>query len=157
MNPVGQYILSISAAAMICVVIDSLVKKGSAGAEVIRLLTGLFMLLVVIRPLLSIDLTQAAYDTRELFIQGESIAEDAQEQALEARREIISAGIQAYILDKAENMDTQLSVEVEFLQESDVPVSVILSGDISPYNKMRLQQTIENELGIHREEQIWNP
>lgn len=157
MSEIGQYILSVSATALICAVTEALTRKGSAGEEVIRLLTGLIMLLVAIRPLLSINLSQVAYDTRDFFAQGEQIAQEAEENALARKREIISAGIEAYILDKAENLDAKLCLEVGFEEETDVPVSVTLTGQVSPYDKIRLQHAIEEELGISREEQIWNP
>ena len=65
--------------------------------------------------------------------------------------EIIKQRTQAYILDKAQALNTVLEVEVT-LSDDDIPVplKVRLKGKISPYAKGRLQATIAEDLGIEK-------
>lgn len=74
----------------------------------------------------------------------------------DARREIIKAEAEAYILDKAGSYGLQLEVCVT-LREDDIPVpeSVCIAGAVSPYARTRLEILIENELGIPKERQLW--
>ena len=74
--------------------------------------------------------------------------------AREAERDIIKARIQAYILDKADSFGTQLDVEV-ILDQDNIPTSVELRGNISPYAKAQLTGIITENLGIPKEYQLW--
>ena len=78
---------------------------------------------------------------------GEDLASDAV-------RSYIKSHAESYILDKAEEYGASLSADV-ILGEDDLPVSVCLAGRISPYGKLRLQELLETQLGIGREDQIW--
>lgn len=76
--------------------------------------------------------------------------------ASEELRTIIKSRVEAYILDKAESYGAKLKVEV-MLSEDQVPVpmSVRITGSISPYGKKMVTQLIREDLGIASEEQVW--
>lgn len=153
MDVIRQYFLSVVTAAVFCGIVNSLTKKRTSQA-VVKLLAGIFLTFTVIRPLAQLDLEDVKLP---------SFTDDAQYAALEgeilAREtmvDIIKSETEAYILDKAGALDAELSVEV-FLSKEDtpIPVSVRLSGSISPYGKQRLQAIISSDLGIPEEDQLW--
>ena len=71
-------------------------------------------------------------------------------------REIITDKTCAYILDKAETLRAQLTVQVILSDEElPVPERIYLTGQASPYARSMLQRLIEEELGVPKERQIW--
>ena len=74
--------------------------------------------------------------------------------AADAKADIITAQVEAYILDKAALYQAPVTVDVT-LDEEGTPVSVRLSGAVSPYAKTRLSEMMETDLGIKKEAQQW--
>ena len=59
-------------------------------------------------------------------------------------------------MEKSSGLNLDLVVEVELSDdEIPVPVAVSLTGNVSPYNKLILSNTISNDLNIPKEKQIW--
>lgn len=130
-------------------------KKGSC-AVLVRLIGGLFLTFTVIAPVADIDLDavfDAPWDFQE---QGSAAAVYGQQMAQEEMASIIKRKCEAYILDKAEAYQTQLEVEVTLNQdEIPIPCSVRLQGNASPYAKASLQQWLQEDMGIPKENQVW--
>ena len=156
MEQIGKYLLEVSSAALLCgTVTGYLGKKGMLGS-VIKLICGIFMLLVVISPWTDIRLTGIGSIAEDIGIQASAAAYDGEKNAHDAMCAIITERVEAYILDKAASMDTELQVAVLLTEDSPpAPCAVRLSGKISPYNKALLSQMIEKELGIGMEAQEW--
>ena len=155
-NGIQSYLLSIFAGAVICTIVTKLVgEKGTLGA-LTKLMSGIFLAVMLIRPLASIDLsgvTQWAIGYDEAA--AEAVAE-GQSRTRKAVAEIITQRTRTYILDKAQALNTALEVEVTLSDdEIPIPIKVRLSGKASPYAKGQLQQIITEELGIEKENQIW--
>ena len=55
MDSIRQYLLSITAAAVICAIINALSGKKGTTSAVVKLLSGLFLTLSVISPLLNLE------------------------------------------------------------------------------------------------------
>jgi hypothetical protein len=69
---------------------------------------------------------------------------------------IIKENLEAYILDKASAL--QLDVDVDIVLTEDLPPapdSVTIIGNASPYNKQVFQAFLVEEIGIPKEQQIW--
>ncbi len=156
MENIREYLIGVVAAAVLCSVITVLVGNKGAVGTVIKFLSGLLMTLAVLSPWTNIsldnlwgwteDFTQAG---QELVANGENMAEDAYRAGIKKQTE-------AYILEKARSLGTELTVEVSLSPlETPIPIGVTLSGSISPYAKERLSQILEQELGIERKEQLW--
>lgn len=145
----------ISAALISSVAVQLLGKKGSMGS-LIRLLSGIFMIVAVISPWAQVRLEEVADYFEILNVNGEQIREDGEKQAFDMMCSIIKSQTEAYILDKADSYGAELAVEVS-VDGSDVPVpcAVRLSGSISPAGKQSLSRMISEELGIPLEAQIW--
>ena len=155
MDGLRQYVISVVAAAIICGIITGLIQKGTA-KEIVKLVCGFFLAFTVIHPIADFDISSLsdfgfAYsgDAAEAAALGENIAQ-------ESLREIIKAETEAYILDKATALNLELSVEVSISEDdTPVPVAVCLSGEASPYARQQLQGTLQSDLGIAKENQLW--
>lgn len=156
MEGLRSYLLSIFAAALICGIVNRLVGcKGTQGT-VIKMITGVFLTFIVIRPMANISLTFVT-DFTAAYGQDASIAAAAGE---ELTQKALASGIksrcEAYILDKAEALNVALTVEVTLTNEDiPVPCAVRLTGKVSPYAKSQLQSIIAGDLGIDKEHQTW--
>lgn len=156
MDGLRSYLLSVFAAAVICGIVTRLIgKKGTQGA-VIQMIAGVFLAFTVIRPIADISLDGIG-DLTSDFSQDASLAAAAGE---ELTKDALAAGIksrcEAYILDKAETLNAELTVEVTLTDEDiPVPYAVRLTGRISPYAKAQLQSVIAQDLGVDKEHQTW--
>lgn len=156
MESIRNYLLGITAAALVCSILTRLLgSKGLLGTAV-KLLAGIFMALTVVSPWVNIRLTSLGDFTQGISYDASAAAADGENSAMEAMAEIIKQQTQAYILDKAESLGAQLSVEVTVSGDDlPVPCAVRLEGQISPYAKSALSTCIAEDLGISVEEQIW--
>lgn len=152
MEALRQYIISVVAAALLCGIVTGLMPQGRS-SQIIRMVCGLFLAYTVLAGLTGLDLqipdwdVLAVTDARQAAALGESLGEVALTQVIKEQTE-------AYILDKAAALGLSLEVEVS-LDESQVPQSVVLEGQASPYERQQLQNTIARELGIAKENQQW--
>lgn len=156
MEFVRQYMLGILAAAIICAVINSWFgTKGTHGA-IIKLLSGIFMTITLISPVLKLDLSDFSGYIDEIAYEADSAVEYGKQAAGESMSAIIKSQTEAYILDKAANWELNLMVEVT-LSGSDPPIpeSVVLKGSASPYAKSQLSKCIADDLGISEDQQKW--
>lgn len=156
MEGLRSYLLSIFAAALICGIVNRLVvSKGTLGA-VVKMITGVFLAFIVIRPIANISLnfvtdfaTGYAQDASIAAAAGEDLTQKALAMGIKSRCE-------AYILDKAEALNAALTVDVTLTNgEIPVPCAVRLTGKVSPYAKSQLQSIIAGDLGIDKEHQTW--
>lgn len=156
MDGLRQYLLSVTAAALVCAVVQKLLSKKGTAASIGKMLTGLFLAFTVISPFARLEIGSLSDITKGF----ESDAADAVAAGQSSTRNAIAQGIitrtQAYILDKAAELNVELTVEVTVSDDDiPVPVKVRLSGDVSPYAKQRLQTIISDDLSIAKEDQIW--
>ncbi len=156
MEFIGQYLLKLTAAALICGMITAFFgKKGTFGA-VIQLLAGMFLTLSILSPWVQLRLDELSGWTAGMSAGAEALGQTGQNTAREAMVKRITEKTAAYILDKASALDADLAVEV-LLDDSAIPVpcGVRIQGNVSPYAKKVLSNLLETELGIAPEEQIW--
>ena len=152
MTTVKGYILSITAAAMVCAIVSRLTGKNGTGA-IIKVLSGLFLTLTVLKPLVQLEINRLSVITESFSEQAEqavAYGEFASKKMLDA---IIAEELRAYILDKAKSFGSEPEVEIELTDG--IPSRIRLSGNISPYSKSQLSQWLCKELGIPLEAQIW--
>lgn len=156
MEAVGEYLLRVTVCALVCGVLTGILGgKGLPGAMV-KLLCGIFMTLAVLNPLLGLRLESLTDFTGDFSLDAEAFAADGKNAALEAQSDIIKERVRAYILDKAESLGVELTVEVT-LKDADppVPCGVRLTGRIAPYEKGVLSRMIADDLAVAVEDQIW--
>lgn len=156
MNRVTEYLLSITAAAVICVVVKSIIDRKSHVGNMIAVISGVFMLITVLSPLLSGSLGDLGKYFDEFYLPGDDVALQAMEESHEEMKQIIKTQSEAYILEEAKRMSLNISVEVNVSDGSPpVPDSVTVTGNISPYKKEALSKYISDNFSIPQESLQW--
>ena len=153
---ISKYVLSVVGAALICGIVASVLgEKGTLGVAV-KLLAGIYMTLTIVAPWGQLRLDELTQWKEQITADGERISISGQNEAREAMAQSIITSTRSYILEKAEALGVELTVEV-MLDESPIPVpeQVRIRGNISPYNREKLGSIIERDLGIPTEAQIW--
>jgi len=152
----GQYVLSLTAASLLCGLLLTLVPKDAGWSGLLRLLCGVFLCVTLLGPAVTLRFSGLT-DALEVFrYEGTGAADAGAAEAKEAMSAIIKDRTEAYILDKAASMGLSLQVEVILSQEEiPRPVAVKLRGTVPPYAKTRLRQWIKDTLDIGEEDQLW--
>ena len=138
MRDLAEYIISVSAAALVCGILNSMMPKGAA-KEVLKLVSGLFLVFCVISPVSNLRLPELADIGETIREEAATAVEDGEEMATESVRDSISQQLEAYILDKASSMGLDIEVEV-FLKQDDsfLPESVTIRGSAAQQQKKEL-------------------
>ena len=156
MDDLRSYLLSVVAAAVVCWMVTSLLRKEGAVGSLGRLLCGVFMTVTILSPVVSWRLP-------DIGVYTDSFSADAAEAVAvgkcvssAAMAEIIKQQCEAYILDKADDFGARLTVTVSMTSDTvPMPCAVRISGEYSPYARLRLGEIIEEDLGIGEEAQVW--
>ena len=156
MNTIGTYILSVIGAAIICAICKRLLSDNTPTASLSKLLTSLFLLYCVISPIRNIRLHDPSFNFGNLQQQAQQAADAGTIHAQNALRNSITARVQTYIEEQGKSLGTNLQVKVTLSDDPvPIPVAVHLYGDVSPYAKAQLQRIIASNIGIQKENQIW--
>lgn len=157
MDGIRSYILSVTAAGVVCALTASIGgEKGTIGA-VRKLLCGIFMTFVVLSPLTKVSVGALSDLTDSIISEGETAAAAGWQESESALRKGIKTRTEAYISSEAAQLGLKLEVEITLSADPiPVPAAVALTGAASPYAKMRLADILENQLGIAKENQAWN-
>ena len=156
MHAIGEYLLSVTGGAIICSVVLRLLDGKGSAATIGKMVTGIFMALTVIGPIAQVRLSDGLELLPHITADAQAAVAQGKEFSKNALAESISTQLEAYILDRAKGLGVTLTVEVELSDDTiPVPVRVKLRGNIAPYTKSRLQQILQDELGIDKENQIW--
>lgn len=151
-----EYILGIIAAGIICGIVQNLVSSKTATGRILRLLTGILMVITILSPVVNVSFTNISDYLDEINTQGDIYANYGSAMANESVCAIIKDQAEAYILDKADRMNLDISVEVALDEyNNSVPCEVTIAGNLSPYAKEVLGSYIEENLGIAKEYQRW--
>lgn len=154
MNTLREYLFSVICAALVCGIAQQLFRGGSG--ELLRVICGAFLAVTVLAPIKDISWEEYLDKWPDYPEQADIIAARGASEANESITEIIKQETQAYILDKAAQLNADISVEVTLSEEElPVPASVSIRGKLLPQSRQRLQSILEEELGISREDQIW--
>lgn len=154
MEAIGQYVLRLVCGAIICSCLMALCAAGSTG-KMLRMLCGMYLVYLALSPLMGFDALIPDADWGALQDEAQFFSSSGQTQAENALTAVIKERTEAYILDEAESLQTQLQVRVEIDSQTQRPISVCLEGKITPYAKQVLSDYLTNELGIQKEDQHW--
>lgn len=157
MSALGEYLIGVAAAAMLCGIVNVLMPKQGASAQAMKLLLGLLMALSVVHPWVEISMEDLFGWTEGISAKGEGIAAQGAMMGEQAYRDGITQRLEAYILDEAEDLGADVQVRVELSEEElPVPIRATVSGALSPYARARLTELLTQDLHISREEIQWN-
>ena len=156
MDSLGEYILSVTSAAILFSILQILLVKKSSSAALLRLLGGLFLTFTAVAPIADIDL-DILFELPLSFVQeADAIAADGYESTQSKLHDVIKQECEAYILDKARTYQVEPEIEVTLSDDDPpIPTHIQLSGSITPYAKNALEAWIAKELGIPEENQLW--
>lgn len=156
MAEIRAYILSVGAAGLLCTIVAQLTGKDGMAGKALKLVTGLCMLLTVLKPFgqLRPEEMQKYFD--EFSVHADIAVSEGESQTQLALQNSIKEGIASYILDKGAAQGANLTVQV-MLDEGFPPKlrSVYLEGEIAPYAKQVLNDTLCRELGLEEEDILW--
>lgn len=156
MEEIRTYLISVTAASLVCGIVNTLAGKKGTISSVIKLLTGLFLALTVVRPVVDLSIPDLNSYISSINTDAQAAVADGKNMASAELSAIIKAQTQAYILDKAASLGVDMEVEVILSDGAPpLPVGVILTGAVSPYAKAHLSTYLEETLGIPREAQQW--
>lgn len=155
MEEVRAYLLRVVAAALISGTAVSLLGKEGTAATLGKFLAGIFLILTVASPLVRLSTDGWTDFWSDFSLEGEYVSQQGKNLAILAQADIIKPQLEAYILDKAASLGTDLTAEVTLNTETLTPESVKLTGSVSPYAKQQLRTFLEETLGIPKEAQQW--
>lgn len=152
---IGAYLIAATAACMLAVMADALVKSPPV-RRVARLVGGLLILLTVLSPLVRLearDLTEFVEGfAQDANLDAEAVQTDYREQWAERVRELLEQNIE----QQAASMGLTLRAEVVVrIGECPEPESVTLHGAAAPEEQMALQVYLVQTLGFAKERVIW--
>lgn len=156
MEVLSNYILSVIAAALVVSMVSALSDTKSTTGNLIKLVGGVFLAMTLMQGFRYIDI-ERLFDKLEFYeVESESAAAFGENMSAESLKTIIKSRTESYILDKARLYRANLTVEVTLSHDRiPIPISVRLQGNVSPFAKYQLQQLIENDLAISKEDQLW--
>ena len=156
MNGIRDYLLAVSAAALLLSLVLSVLPKGSV-KKAANFTGSLLLLLVVITPLAKLEISDLARSIAQINMEVEQMQSGVQIQNREIMAQIIKTECETYILDKAAQMSIHVSAEVTVSEVGDYPypVSVVLQGNVTQEDKTWMEHIIEQDLGIPAEKQEW--
>lgn len=156
MDTVRQYILSVTAASVLCAVLRQLLPGKGLSASLLKLVSGIFLAFVLIAPVKNVEIGNLSLYVSGIAAEGETLAASGEDMAADAMACIIKDRTEAYILDKAMSLNADIAVEVGLSRDSiPVPETARLSGAVSPYARTVLETMLAEELGIAKENQLW--
>lgn len=157
MEPVRAYILSVTAGAVFCSILMTLVAKDSACAGVMRLLTGLVMALILVRPVLRIELRGLERYWRIFRDDADRLVEEGIASSKDALAQQVMMVTQDRIIQYGAQLGMNLKVEVTVNDaELPMPTRVLIQGNAGPVARQTMIGWIAKNLGIGEEDVIWN-
>ena len=152
-----QGIITIVAAAILCVSVLRITGNNNSTSRLIKLTTALFMLLTVIRIFSYVELKDFADILTNVNDDADLLVTNGEFATQKEIEDIIKDRVEAYILDRAQQYGVELEVQIKDIdQETMMPMKVYLQGRISPIVKKQFGMEIENDLGIPEEKQVWD-
>ena len=153
MHQLGQYILSLTATAMLCGITISFFREGIL-KYTLQMICGIIMTIAVISPLSDLNISDVSVISDSYLIEGKTIAAMGVDLAQNEKEQCIQQRLEAYILDKADALNASVTPQVT-LDNSGFPVEVRLWGQCSDQARQALTAMITNDLGIPEEDQKW--
>lgn len=155
MTEVAGYIYSITVAGLLCGIVSGLLKD-TGFYPVAKLATGLFLMIHILQPLGHFSMDKLSDYPLTIESNGEIYAAEGAHSSQNAMAAIILERTRTYILDIAESMGLDITVEVTLNGDNPpIPDAVCITGKVSPYDKLRLEEIITEQLNIPKENQIW--
>lgn len=156
MDSIKNYLISVIGAALISGIASSVVGKKGVVGSLIKLITGLFLMITVIAPWTKLRIKDLSAFYSDFSVEASHITAEGEAIANQEIASIIKSQVEAYILDKASALNLNLEVEVKMsATQPPIPESITLKGTVSPYAKHYLEDILCNDIGIAKENLLW--
>lgn len=153
MEGVSHYLIRVVCAALVCSVANRL-GQGSGCQGALRILSGVFLTIVLIQPLGKLWDFEPAFSPQDWDLTAQAIAAEGTASAQKMRGTIITQQLESYIITKAKEAGASVHAEVT-VGEDFLPTAVVISGPVSPGAKQKLTRILTGELGIPEACQQW--
>ena len=154
-----QWLLEITAAAMLVALAEALIPAGTM-RRVGKLTGGLLLMIVVLRPVIGMDYSALSENFSRWRQDLGSYQAQPEVTNFQVMKTIIESKSAAYIQDKAEGLGILCQAEVKCSAENTrsypYPASVTIKGNLSSGQIRQLQELIEAELAIPTEKQRYS-
>ena len=154
MDGMKNYLISVCCAAVLCGILKQIVGSSKMSSGMIRVLSGLFIAICIVSPWKNFRVDDLTQYNPLITEQGDLYAMTGYEITQKKIDKFIIQSTEAYILEKANQLQTQVEVSVS-LSEDSIPVSVQITGQLSQEAKEELSAFLLNNIGIQKEMQIW--
>ena len=154
MDGMKNYLISVCCAAVLCGILKQIVGSSKMSSGMIRVLSGLFIAICIVSPWKNFRVDDLKQYNPLITEQGDLYAMTGYEITQKKIDKFIIQNTEAYILEKANQLQTQVEVSVS-LSEDSIPVSVQITGQLSQEAKEELSAFLLNNIGIQKEMQIW--
>lgn len=158
MGPVRQWLLGVTAAALVLALAEALAPEGGA-KKVCRLAGGLALLLAAVGPVAGVldgsALTQAVESWKN---RSQSYEQALEEQKDQLYLSIIEEETAAYVMDKARELGFECAAEVTYGYDEDgvpCPWEVTARGAWTEGQRSQLERLLEEELGVPAQRQSY--
>jgi len=155
MISIREYAVSIIAAALLCSVLSALLQNTAAKA-LIKMICGMVLTITILAPLRNMELSFPSSLKSTITDTADAAVQNGKTLSREALCQVIKQKTQTYIQDKAAQLGADLSVRIDLNDEDPpLPHRAVLSGEISSSGKQQLQQILQTQLGIAKENVEW--
>lgn len=155
MDLIRNWLIGITASAMVAALADSVVPDGSI-KKYVKLTGGLLIMLTVLQPLGSLDYSDVSEILLDYRIQSEAYSAGLETENVQLIKNIIAEDVAAYIQDKATELGITCEAAVTCVlneEEMPYPASVIIYGELEEGQIQTLCGIIEGDLAIAVEDQ----
>ena len=156
MDSIKQYVITITAAAILCMLVNAIFPAKNAYGGILKLFCGVVFTIILVSPVNNFCFADYNWFWESIFTE----ANIATEEGVAAFNGLLSDSIKdkttAYILDKANEYDMDLNIQVELEDSSPpVPENIIISGNSTPLQREQFRLELSNELGLPKERILW--
>ena len=152
----GRYIYNIIIAALMVSILLAITPTKSISASLIRIVVGIFLLMIVIAPATRLQIDDMLNNLSEIDTSSTAIIAEAERYSSARQGQVIKQSVESYIFNIASGLGAEISVEIQLSDDFPcTPDSVRLTGPVSPLVKQRLSVVISQDLGIPEESQTW--
>ena len=155
MEDIRSYILSVTAAAVLCALVTVLAGKGGTLPALVKLMCGIVLAATVIYPLAGFSAVNLSQYLEQIQFDASAAVEAGTFLSKEQTSTRIKEALETYILDKAAALSANICVEVTLEEDGMTPAGATMEGSISPFARIELETMILDELGIPREALRW--
>ena len=155
MDWLRQYMYCLCATALFCSVVCELLRSASV-YPLVRWICGLIMLLTLLRPLGGIRVWNWDGVLSYSQFQGDALVSQGERDGKNALASYISNQTSSYIESTAKSLGIEARVEVTVSYEDlPVPTAVRIYGSTNPYLKLSLEEWIQENIDIPKENVVW--